>query len=355
MTRYQHYAALGLLFSPLLAQEAPDRFPLPGAQEENHRMRVTVRVVDEQGNPLVGVPVRIGIHNVNDFLDEYNDFYGKSDEQGRFSAEAVGRPLAKIEIKADGYYPSLKTVSCNKGSAELIRKGGRYLPWDPVVDVMIKKVGKPIPMRVWRTDRSHFAPKTDGEIGFDLYEKDWVKPHGQGTHADLLVKFSTRFIDQNDYSTTCSIRFFNPDDGFIPIPELMNPESELKYPRMAPDDGYALKQLKITRGSTGNEARSSAVNKEPMGYIIRFRSVKDDEVGEIISAYYGKITSPRERSGNVNPFEVYSLDRVNRKLVSAPSFRFSMYVNPTPNDRNLEYDQRTNLAPEADRGLIWPP
>jgi len=69
----------------------------------------------------------------------------------------------------------------------------------------------------------------------------------------------------------------------------------------------------------------------------------------------GKITRSQERVGNVNPFEVQSLDRVNRKLVSAPRFRFNMYLNPTPNDRNLEYDQRTNLAPEADRGLTWPP
>ena len=360
MTKKLHAILLGILCQslPLFGQEKPDRFPEPGAREENYRMRVTARVVDEAGKPMAGVSVRIGIHNVNDFIDEYNDFRGKTDEEGMFSAEAIGRALAKIEVKEEGYYPSLKTVTCYEGRAEDIRKTGRYLPWGPVVGVMIKKVGKPIPMRVWLGslhNKSHKAPKVDEEIGFDLYEKDWVEPHGLGKHADMLVKFSTKFVNKDDYSTTCSIRFANPDDGLIPITELLNPESLLKYPREAPMDGYALKSLLIKSGASGKGGRSSAVNKEPMGYLLRFRCVKDQETGKIISAHYGKITRPQERVANVNPFEVYSRDRVDRKLVSAPRFRFNYYLNPTPNDRNLEYDQRTNLAPEADRGLTWPP
>ena len=337
-----------------MGQENPDQFPEAGAREENYVMRITARVIDEEGNPMAEVPVRIGIHNVNDFRDQYNDFRGKTDEQGRFSAEAVGRPLAKIEVNQEGYYPSRKTVTCYEGNEQQIRKAGRYAPWNPTIDVMIKKIGKPVPMRVWLGDSSHMAPNVGEEIGFDLYMKDWVQPHGKGEHPDLLVKFATKFVDQYDYSTSCSIRFANPDDGLIPIPELLNPESLLKYPRIAPDEGYALKNLHITRGPTGNEARSRAVNKEPIGYLLRFRSIKDEKTPKIISAYYGK-TRPQERVGNVNPFEVHSLDRANRKLVSAPRFRFNMYLNPTPNDRNLEYDQRTNLAPEADRGLTWPP
>ena len=339
----------------LMGQENPDQFPEAGAREENYVMRITARVIDEEGNPMAGVPVRIGIHNVNDFRDQYNDFLGKTNEVGKFSAEGIGRGLAKIDVQKEGYYLSRKTVTCYEGNEEQIRKAGRYSPWNPTIDVMIKKIGKPIPMLVWLGDRSHMAPKVGEEVGFDLYMKDWVQPHGKGEHPDLLVKFSTRFIDQNDYSTTCAIRFANPDDGFIPIPELLNTESLLKYPRIAPDEGYELKRLLITRGATGNGARDGAAIKEPIGYLLRFRSIKDEDTGKIMSAYYGKITRPQERVGNVNPFEVHSLDRANRKLVSAPRFRFNMYLNPTPNDRNLEYDQRTNLAPEADRGLTWPP
>jgi hypothetical protein len=40
---------------------------------------------------------------------------------------------------------------------------------------------------------------------------------------------------------------------------------------------------------------------------------------------------------------------------SYPFLKFDYYLNLTPNDRNLEYDQKSNLAPEADKDLRWPP
>jgi hypothetical protein len=356
-----------LLFLPmpyleLWAQEpfnnVADKDALNKAYEERHyKIMVTFRVIDEQGDPVSDADIDVGIDSLL-HADGYNNYRGKTDTTGFFTVESRGRGCSEVLVQKKGYYDSRPDVRwdgrLNPGGGEMHKNGG-FRPWNPTIDVMIKKIGKPIPMRVWLGDRGHMAPKVGEEFGFDLYEKDWVQPHGKGGHTDLLVKFSTRFIDQNDYSTTCSIRFANPDDGFIPIPELLNAESLLKYPRIAPDKGYELKRLLVTRGATGNEARHVAATKEPMGYLLRFRSIKDEDTGKIMSAYYGKITRPQERVGNVNPFEVHSLDRVNRKLVSAPRFRFSMYLNPTPNDRNLEYDQRTNLAPEADRGLTWAP
>ena len=335
------------------AKEAIDK-----AQKERHyKIKVTFRVVDELGMPVADADIDVGIDSML-HADGFNNYRGKTDVKGIFTVESRGRGCTEVLVQKKGYYVSRPEVKwdgrLNPGGAEMHENGG-FRPWNPTVDVMIKKIGKPIPMRVWLADKSHMAPKIGEEIGFDFFEKDWVQPHGQGKHSDLLVKFTTKFIDQNDYSTTCSIRFKNPDDGLIPIPELLNSESLLKYPRRAADDGYLLKSLIITRGATGNEARSRAVIKEPIGYLLRFRCLKDKKTGKIISAYYGKITRPQERAGNVNPFEIHSLDRVNRKLVSAPRFRFNYYLNPTPNDRNLEYDQKNNLAPEADKDLRWPP
>lgn len=132
------------------AQEVPDQFLEPGAREENYVMKVTARVIDEDQNPLPNTPIRIGIHNVNDYKDQYNDFRGVTDTEGRFSAEGLGRGLAKIEVEQEGYYPSQKTVTCNEGTAEQIREAKRFLPWNPEVEIMVKKIGKPIPMLVRR-------------------------------------------------------------------------------------------------------------------------------------------------------------------------------------------------------------
>lgn len=339
------------------AQEAPDQFPEPGAREENYTMRITARVIDEQGNPLPNTPIRIGIHNVNDYKDEYNDFRGKTNAEGKFSAEGMGRGLAKIEVKKDGYYGSRKTATCYEGTPEQIRKAGKFFPWDPVVDIVVRKIGNPIPMRVWLggTDGAHRAPDVGQEFGFDLFEKDWVKPHGKGKKADLFVKFESEFKDQNDYKTTCSIRFANPDDGFIPVPELVSKDSRLKYPREAPLDGYQLKELLIERSSGGLGARNEAEEKEPVGYLVRFRSVKDKKTKEITSAFYGKIVSSQDANANHNPFGMHPYMWVNRKIDQIPRLQFRFYLNPNLNDQNLEYDQETNLAPGAPQDVTWLP
>ena len=119
-----------------------------------------------------------------------------------------------------------------------------FRPWNPTIDVVLRKVGNPIPMRVWLggTDGAHRAPGIGEEFGFDLFEKDWVEPHGKGKQSDLFVKFSSDFKGQKDYKTSCHIRFANPDDGFFPVPELISEESLLKYPREAPMNGYDVKE-----------------------------------------------------------------------------------------------------------------
>lgn len=105
-----------------------------------------------------------------------------------------------------------------------------------------------------------------------------------------------------------------------------------------------------------SEIRIFANVKQPLGYIFRIRTIKDKTDSNVISALYGKIVGRHGTSDNINPFEFNTLNRnEKRELVLDPSFTFSYYLNPTPNDRNLEYDQENNLAPEADKGLTYPP
>ena len=340
----------------LMGQENPDQFPEPGGREENYLMRVTARVVDEKGVPVAGASIRIGIHNVNDFRDQYNDFLGKTDEQGRFSAEAVGRPLAKIEVNQEGYYPSRKTVTCYEGNEEQIRKAGRYSPWNPTIEVMTKKIGKPAPMIVRLAkggSKSRMKPAAEQigtELSWDLVEGDWVAPNGKGKVADFFVKFESGYVDQYNRSAKVRLEFGNNDDGCIPIKQLKGEESLLEFPRLAPEKGYIVRELeysseyKEVKDEVGYKERSftKLPNPPPKGYMVRLRT-KRGENDNIVSAIYCKITSP------------FELDDVLFQGRRRLFLNFDYYLNPTPNDRNLEYDQRNNLAPEADRGLTWPP
>ena len=62
----------------------------------------------------------------------------------------------------------------------------------------------------------------------------------------------------------------------------------------------------------------------------RIRTLKDER-GQIKSSYYGKIY------GDINIQLGYAY--------SIGGFGFLYYLNPTPNDRNLEWDMKNNLCP----------
>lgn len=62
--------------------------------------------------------------------------------------------------------------------------------------------------------------------------------------------------------------------------------------------------------------------------MFRVRTVLDDE-GNIVSARYGKIYGPIEYGESDSG--------------SGGKIRFTYYLNPTPNDRNVEFDPEQNL------------
>jgi hypothetical protein len=344
-----------LLFLTVLSlcgetKDVPDLFE---PHEENHILRITAKVLTEDGQPLENADVHVAIENFNDFKDGSNDIRGKTDMAGKFSAEGAGRPQATIIATQDGSYPSRKQYR-NWDNIEETRKTGKYIPWDPVIELTLKKIGKPIPMLVWLGDAIKTSPIPGKAAGFDLFEGDWVAPYGNGKISDLLINLSFQSQDDVDGAVRGEIRFGNKDDGLIPIMELSATESLLKYPRVAPEDGYEIKVVNppYTIPISGVEVEVP----EPVGYLFRIRTQKDQATGKILSAFYGKIVAKSGiRHPSENPFQLhrYSFQKDGRKL--EPGVRFSYYLNPTANDRNLEYDQRTNLAPGASKGLVYPP
>lgn len=337
---------------PAETRDAPDLF---GPKEENYTLRLTVRVLTEDGKPLENADVHVAIANFNDFKDGSNDIRGKTDKDGKFSMEGIGRPEAIIAASLEGYYSSRKDYM-SYAKFDEARKTGKYVPQEPVIELILKKIGKPIPMIVClNNSASKDFPVFGEDIGFDLFEADWVIPHGKGKVADLKIKRT--LADNNDVAGVASgeVKFGNEDDGLIAIMELIAPESRLQYPRTAPKNGYEIKLVDIA--SPINPARNVIEKPEPVGYLFRIRTRRDETTGKIISAHYGKIIAKGGvRRPTDNPFRLVGHSVVEggkRKLVRGVDF--SYYLNPTPNDRNLEYDQLTNLAPGADIGAVYLP
>lgn len=327
------------------------------AEEWHFPIKLTLLVKDEEGKPVSGADIDVGIDS-RLHMDGHNNFKGKTHESGEFTVEAHGGGSSDIMVSKDGYYSSRPDVEWNDKrnlDVENLKKIG-FQPWNQTVEVILKKIGNPIPMivRLGRSSSDHirYAPIVGKEVGYDLIVGDWVAPHGKGKVDDIQVVFESDFKSSEDYSTKALFRFSNPDDGLIPITSLTGIESLLKYPPSAPVDGYEIKSIMLK--NQFSELPQPKQN-EPIGYFLRIRTIKEKGTDKILSATYGKIIKEAYIELNENPLILISAMWKERKLDPTPGFQISYYLNPTPNDRNLEYDQQNNLAPDADKGVTLPP
>jgi hypothetical protein len=331
-------------------QEVPDN-PNVDPRIEFFPLRITARIVDEIGIPIEGANVDVGIGNLR-YKDQLNNIVGKSDSEGKFTAESMAvAAYVHLVVSKDGYYISRKLFEGMENDPEKVRKVGRFEPWDPTVDIVLKKIGKPIPMlaRLGNSSKK-LIPDMASDFPFDLMAWDWLPPHGKGRVADLLIRVDERKEGEEIQSRSLQLRFSNEHDGLIPIMKLHGVESVLKSPRTAPENGYEMRELTIAY-QKGQIISYEDLDKLPKGYFFRIRT-QVNAAGEVVSAYYGKIIQTN-LTRSAPPLIRYNCAEGSRKA----DFMFSScYINPTPNERNLEYDQESNLvSDDYVKGATFPP
>jgi hypothetical protein len=157
-------------------------------------------------------------------------------------------------------------------------------------------------------------------VGYDLVAGDWDAPYGKGVNRDLIVKEEFNKQSATDYSYRLIIGFPNAGDGIqaFTVPDTER-GSSLRSPPEAPADGYQAQLIREDYHHPGKAGTSD--HDESRNYFFRVRTVLDSN-GNVKSALYGKIYG--------------DLELMN----------FSYYLNPTPNDRGIEFDPRENLLPQ---------
>ena len=231
-------------------------------------------------------------------------------------------------------------------SEHSILKFGRWLPDDLTVTVRIDRVVRPIPLFAKRVggvvytfrqmayEAAFIHDEDFGEIvttnrvafSYDLAKGDWLPPYGAGEVADLTAtcwkeitgyktyEVPAGFKTVTNYLSHAEITFNGPDNG---VCEVKPHELAGILIREAPDAGYS------ARLSRWYERRGENNSDKNRHYCFRIRTRRDAE-GRIVSALYGK---------------VYGDFRIN----DIAGIAFTYYLNPTPNDRNLEFDRKTNF------------
>ena len=260
-----------------------------------------------------------------------------------------GKPVAEAKLDAES---GDKTVSGQDGRAQLavkkkafstrfraVKEGyyetetdGFPLPLSPNVDlsktvnIVIKKIKNPIPMYAKSLTAGHGGvlklPSYDGKsYGYDLVIGDWVAPHGKGTTSDLIFRFEGnpgRVVELEEWEKKITITFSNKHDGILAWQGLSDNGraygSELASDYEAPATGYQSEWIQRT-WKEKDGLRQTTVNQF-RNYYFRVRT-QVDENGNIVSMHYGKIYGD--------------------------FMSFTYYLNPTPNDRNVEFDTNKNL------------
>lgn len=296
-------------------------FPIKvcGQQKEQPSAKITIQVADEGHISVAEAHVRVG------FLDKHTlqqaMLTGETDESGRFVGEGTSDIKLDADVRKDGYYTS------GVGTIFSSVTNGQWLPWNPTLVTIMRPIGKPVALYAKKVETK--IPAVDEPCGYDLEVGDWAMPYGKGLKKDLIFTVHQEYHDYNNYNLVGELAFSQSLDGMqeTSIPDV-GKNSIFKWDRQAPEGGYQPKfPIQNTWSPQGKIDRSFKSPDVWDGYFFRVRTAEQD--GKIISAHYGKIR------GGIMVFP----DGKSGK----PKIVFTYYYNPTPNDRNLEWDTKKNL------------
>ena len=294
------------------------------------RVRLTARVVDfDTGLPVSNMTVEAWVDtNIKSGwgwgAGKPNITSGMTDTNGVCVLDGDGDGgTAGISVPNT---PDYYGASCGvKFTNVTIGIGGRkWQPWNPVLELRLHKVRNPIPLYAkcfGAVAPDVKIPEFGKPIGFDLLKTDWVKPYGKGEQSDFVFTINvqkggvTKDGYQN-YDASFSLGFSNEGDGIQSVYAF--PKPGVRLLREAPEHGY---ETNLVRKAYNHDDGTYREHREDQNYYFRVRTKKDDK-GNIVSALYGKI---------------------HDEIGWLGAIRFTYYLNPTPNDRNLEFAGKDNL------------
>jgi hypothetical protein len=283
--------------------------------EEVRAPEITLDVVvtDEQGTPVKGVEV--GGYFSGPFASAPDK--AKTDVDGRVVLRGKATLQVSLASGGDGtpwYLSSLdiipEGIDADKQGWNIKREG----------TLILRKKRNPTPLAVRRIEL--VPPSLEKPYAYDLEIGDYVQPYGKGKTPDLVFRsVLLRNDGPIDLDYRLDVSFSNLGDGIISTEQ--NLWCTLRSPHyLAPNAQYKNKWIYTRTVKPGGGGKTSA-NPNRCFYL-RVRT-KLDTAGKIMSANYAKIYG------------------------DFPKFVY--FYNPTPNDRNLEFDPDENLAKDGPR--VW--
>lgn len=303
------------------------------AQNVGVKAKLVYKVVDENGDPVVGSRYEVGLNThplaLIPLHGDVRRYEGLTDGSGH--ATVSGRCMNLIiyrRFSKEGYYDSHDT---GISFAEYDYKGikdGKWLPYGQEQTVVLKKIHNPISMYWYGFWLRVPYDELAAGCGYDLEKADWLPPLGKGEVADFIARgYWDGEEDWNKREFGIEITFPNEGDGAVFCKKDM--DSTHKEPYCAPTDvEYQRKVTLRYKSISKNDKIMPEIPKDQV-LVMKTRTHKKED-GVEVSSYslfrYLNVSlnwkSPKE------PWE-----KVMR-------IGIGYFFNPTPGDTNLEYDLR---------------
>jgi len=305
-------------------------------------IKVNVCVVNENREPIINAKVGTSFYR---FVDEKDPWKGQksfrnyavSDINGKCSFSEKSLNRFSVGVQKDGYYGSGKVFRL----ADKDLERGRWLPYERNVELVMREIKNPIAMYAWGLHLEKYPVTTNQWVGFDMLLADWMPPHGLGKVEDARFQISQDLEGDGlkKPQRVLDIEFPGAKNGLQALDDrAVSYNSHFKFPYSAPKDGYLQKNLILEKWRNQVEYKD-ITNIGSTNCFFRIRS-KVAKNGDFVEGLYGKVQGPIDFQGR------------SKRL----SLRMIYYVNPTPNDLNMEFDPEKNLIKKKGirRSVIFP-
>ena len=216
---------------------------------------------------------------------------------------------------------------------------GVWQPDNLVATIKLQRVDHPIPLfvkAVRMEGEADVAERFEGRLSYDVICGDWLPPVGKGVKEDIVFERIPRKILSHaelrgrsditgrSFMDEIKVSFPGEENGIVDTRDSIGG----MLIKTAPDSGFAPRYTLWQKLDSHLKYKNS--NDKGKCLCFRIRTKKDIH-GNIVSSCYGKIY------GDINITLGYEY--------AIGGVEFLYYLNPTPNDRNLEWDMKNNLCP----------
>ena len=290
--------------------------------------REVLLVRDENDRPVPGAVVTGGLQT-GDGLRDVQPFDGITDSNGVYVIQGKCTDRLRCDIRKDGYYDT-EFLLANYASIRR-REGGRWLPFGSENRVVLKKIVNP------KVDghRSvkHRIPTYGEWIGYDLEKADWVPPWGKGQAADVLTRFTIMVKDSLNWECGLELSFTNnPFAGAYMRKKDAGSLFTSAYSASTNASFQPYWEFRVGKKS-GEKHVWRQLEKD--SYLVFRTRTRIDEMGELVSAHYGRIDG------------VWKFFEAGEMQVGG------VYFNIISNDVNLEDKVSFEEARLRERDRAW--